>query len=218
MTSSRRRNDRLARQWDRRAATWDVRSRQVERDLLGPARPWVCGRARGATLEVGVGTGANLRHYEPDVTLSAVDLSTAMLTETERTARALGRDVDLRAAGADELPFADATFDAVVMTFVLCSVPDVRTAIAEVLRVLRPGGDLLLADHVRPASFPMTLLVRGVDLASGPLFGEYFARRPLDQLTAIDVELVATRRVGTFVPIEQVHARAPVQAGGLAAG
>ncbi|MGO1510653.1 MAG: class I SAM-dependent methyltransferase [Actinomycetaceae bacterium] len=208
--SSPRRSARLARRWDRRAPTWDSRSAGAERHLLGPPRAWVCGRARGATLEVGVGTGANLRHYGPDVVLTGVDLSAGMLAEAEGAARRTGREIDLRVAGADDLPFDDETFDAVVLTFVLCSVPSVRAALAESLRVLRPGGELLLADHVRSSSWPMALLMRGVDLASGPLFGEYFARRPLDQLEATGAAVVDTQRTKRLTPIESVHARRSV--------
>ena len=150
----------------------------------------------------GVGTGANLAHYGPDVDLTAIDPSARMLEETRRKLSEAGpasrsdrasspgpelslvRPVRLLAADVGDLPFEDGSFDSVVATYVLCCVPDVPLALTEITRVLRPGGQLLLADHVRSTAWPLRLGQRLLDVATVPLQGEHFSRRPRTLLAA----------------------------------
>src|SRR5690606_24206250 len=115
--------------WDRQAATYDRKTAGIERRLLSQSRRWVGTRARGATLEIGVGTGANLPHYPDDVDLTAVDWSTAMLDAARAQAARVHRPVTLRQADGAALPFPAGTFDTVLATFVLCCVPDVRSVL-----------------------------------------------------------------------------------------
>lgn len=171
--------------WESQAATYDRMMDRIERFIFGDGRAWVCSRATGRTLEVAIGTGRNLELFPPDLELSGIDLSPAMLAIARRRAESLGRSVDLREGDAESLPFPDDTFDSVVCTLGLCAVPDVDTAVAEMRRVLRPGGRLLLLDHVRPTSTPLRWLLRSVEAASRrlqPNSGERFLRRPADHL------------------------------------
>lgn len=203
-----RSDDALAGYWDRQAATYDARMSGVERRLFAPSRQWVCARARGTTLDVAVGTGANLRHYPADVVLTGVDWSRAMLGEAGREARRLGRAVDLRRGDAAALPFPARSFDTVVCTYALCCIPDPLGALREAVRALRPGGRLLLADHVAASFWPLRALQHLVDLVTGPLQGEYYTRRPMTALRTLDVEVVATDRLALGT-IERVHALVP---------
>lgn len=191
--------------WQRWAGDYDARTAWVERRFLGPTRPWVCGRAIGKVLEVGVGTGANLPFYDRAVALTAVDLNLEMLQRARTKASSLGRHVDIVEADALDLPFPDATFDAVVATYVLCSVPTVEGALREMLRVLRPGGSLLLADHVASDSGWIRAGQRALELLTGPRLGEYWTRRPLLGLRAMGVSIVTTQRRHVGV-LECVHA------------
>lgn len=126
-------------QWNQRAASYDAMMSRVEQRFLADSRRWIGERAGGATLEVAVGTGANLPYYDDAVTLTGIDWSEAMLAQAARRAAALGRTVDLHRSDAMALPFPDAGFDTVVCTFSFCSFPDERRALAEAARVLRPG-------------------------------------------------------------------------------
>lgn len=133
-----------------RAALYDLVCRGFERKHGRALREPVLAEARGRVLEIGVGTGANLPHYPGTVEeLVVTDPSPGMLRRTRRRADALGRTVTAVEARAESLPFADASFDTVVSTLVLCSVDDQARALSEIRRVLRPGGRFLFAEHVR---------------------------------------------------------------------
>lgn len=112
--------------------------------------------AHGHVLEVGAGTGSNLAHYEPQSveSLTLTDLEPGALV-AQRLRRAHARwagQVATRLQHADlmSLPFSSASFDTVVVTLVLCSVPDQRQAVAEIRRVLKPDGRLVFLEHIRP--------------------------------------------------------------------
>ncbi|WP_203995328.1 class I SAM-dependent methyltransferase [Micromonospora lutea] len=200
------RRERLVRYWDGQAASYDRKVASVERRLLADSRRWVCQRATGSTLEVAVGTGLNLPYYPDDVDLVGVDWSPRMVRVTRQRAVGLGREMTLLPADAAALPFVDGRFDTVVSTFALCCVPDERAALAEFVRVLRPGGSLLLADHVVASNVLLRAVQHLVDLVSVPTQGEHYTRRPLDVVRQLDLTVVASERL-THGAIERVHAR-----------
>jgi ubiquinone/menaquinone biosynthesis C-methylase UbiE len=127
------------------AATYDPLSAGGEKKGIGAARRELLRGARGRVLEIGAGTGLNVEHYPAGTEL--------VLTEPEehmaKRLRARAGSAQVVAAGAGDLPFPDQSFDTVVSTLVLCTVPDVPAALREVRRVLRPGGRLLFLEHVR---------------------------------------------------------------------
>lgn len=102
-------------------------------------------QARGRVLEIGAGTGLNLPHYPPAVAeLTLTEPEEPMARRLERKSGAT-----VVRAGAEDLPFGDESFDTIVSTFVLCTVPDVRGAIAELRRVIAADGQLIFIEHVR---------------------------------------------------------------------
>ncbi|MBW3665774.1 MAG: class I SAM-dependent methyltransferase [Actinobacteria bacterium] len=143
-----RETERVRRIWDRQAERFDRQMGFWERVLFPGDRKWACHQARGDVLEVAVGTGRNLEHYPDDVRVTGVDLSPEMLARARRRAEEVRPDADLREGDAQALPFADDSFDTVVCTYSLCSIPDDRRAVAEMARVLRPGGSVILVEHV----------------------------------------------------------------------
>jgi ubiquinone/menaquinone biosynthesis C-methylase UbiE len=128
--------------------------------MLGDARRRVCSRGRGRTLELAIGTGLNLPFYPQGVRLTGVDLSPAMIAVAEQRSRQLGIDAKLVVGDAHALDFPTDHFDAVVSILFFSSVPSPRQAAAEVLRVLKPGGRLLLLDHVRSPMLAVRLAER----------------------------------------------------------
>ncbi len=171
--------DRRLRQWEKYAPRYDRDIGFFERHQFGGGREWVCSQAEGEVLEVAIGTGRNLPFYPDDVRLTGIDFSPAMLDIARTRAAELGRAVRLQEADAQALPFPDGSFDTVVCTLGLCGVPDDWAAIGEMWRVLRPGGGLLLLDHVgshhRLIRFGQWLL----ELFMVPMIGDYQTRRPL---------------------------------------
>jgi len=133
------------------AATYDFLTGPGEQRLLGPVRAEVVRPAIGRVLEVGVGTGANFPYYQPGVVseLFATDPDPFMLKRAERKAGKLALPINFRLSPAEDLPFPSEAFDTVVVTLVLCSVEDPARALAEIRRVLRPGGILRFIEHVR---------------------------------------------------------------------
>jgi ubiquinone/menaquinone biosynthesis C-methylase UbiE len=166
--------------------------------LFGSGRQWATSLAAGRTLEVAAGTGRNLPHYDQRVSLTAVDLSERMLGHAERRAASLGREVEFRVADAQALPFPDASFDTVVATLALCSIPDDRAGTAEMARVLKPGGRLVLLDHVRSPLAP----VRAVQRALEPLFlrleADHLLREPERRVqeAGLSIEQCARSKLG----------------------
>ena len=134
------------------AATYDRFSAATEKGGLAAHRADLLSAATGRTLEIGGGTGANLRYYGPGVAaLTVTEPHPAMVKRLDRKAAEAGLAVPVTVlrAPAEDLPFEDASFDSVVATLVLCSVDDQPRALRQLRRVLRPGGRLLFLEHVR---------------------------------------------------------------------
>ena len=135
-------SDKARRVWDKTAPTYDRQMAGLERVWFTGGREWIGARARGRVLEVAIGTGRNLPHYPADATVTGLELSPEMLARARRRAADLGRAVTLHEGDAERLPFADASFDTVVCALSLCAIPHPGVAIAEMHRVLIPGGRL----------------------------------------------------------------------------
>lgn len=198
------------RYWDQYAGRYD-RALRHERLLFGDSRDWVCRQAAGDTLEVAVGTGLNLDRYPRDVRLTGVDLSPGMLAVARQRAAAAGIGVRLLEADAQRLPFPGDAFDTVVCTLGLCAVPDLAATVAELWRVLRPDGRLLLLDHVRPDAHPLRWLLGGLQRAQdrvAPGSGERFLRRPLEAVVARGFQVERAERLRAGL-VERLAARKP---------
>jgi len=119
------------------------------RRQMGQYREQLVADLDGRVLEIGCGTGANFGYYTAPATVTATDHSEHMLWRAREAAAAADVPIDVQAADVTRLPFEDGQFDAVVSALVLCSVPHPAAALAEMKRVLRPGGQLRIFEHVR---------------------------------------------------------------------
>jgi ubiquinone/menaquinone biosynthesis C-methylase UbiE len=191
--------------WDKAAPAYDRQIVFLERVWFTGAREWIGERARGRVLEVAVGTGRNLPFYPSEATVSGIELSPIMLAQARRKATELGRTVDLREGDAEHLPYGESSFDTVVCALSLCTIPEPCAAIAEMHRVLVPGGRLLLVDHIGSSWPPVRAaqwLLERVTIATA---GEHFTRRQRPLVVAAGFDIVESERVKAG-SIERIHA------------
>lgn len=111
-------------------------------------RPALLGSLDGDVLEIGPGKGGNLQHYRKSVRWIGLEPNTSRHRQIEEQARRFGRSIRLIGETAEQIELPDASVDAVVGTLVLCSVKDQGQALAEIRRVLRPGGCYVFIEHV----------------------------------------------------------------------
>ncbi|ALV41091.1 hypothetical protein AU252_07950 [Pseudarthrobacter sulfonivorans] len=131
------------------AAMYDTLSASVERRELSPRRARLLSPLAGTVVDVGAGTGANLRHFRHADRVILVEPDPYMRARLRARLGESPVPVEVSDADAEHLPLPDGTADAVVFTLVLCSVPDQRLALLEARRVLKPGGTLAVLEHVR---------------------------------------------------------------------
>lgn len=200
--------ERVRRHYDRSAESYDRLIALAERAFFGGGREWVCSRARGEVLEIAAGTGRNLPFYPREVRLTLAELSPEMLEIARHRVRDLGVEADLRVGDAQNLPFLDSSFDTVVATLALCTIPDDGRAVAEAARVLRPGGRLLLLEHVRSPLLPVRILQRVLDPFTVLLERDHLLREPLRhvQEAGLVVERLERSKWGI---VERLAARKP---------
>ena len=118
--------------------------------LFAPIRERVIGAAEGTVLEIGVGSGLNLPFYRPPVReVLALEPAERLVTMARSAPRGAGLLVSFLEASAEAIPLGDHSVDTIVTTWTLCSIPHADSALAEMRRVLRPGGKLLFAEHGR---------------------------------------------------------------------
>jgi ubiquinone/menaquinone biosynthesis C-methylase UbiE len=175
--------------YDKQAPHYDTVIAVAEWLLFRGGRQWACHQVRDKTLEVGVGTGRNLPFYPPEVHLIGIELSPAMLVRARARADQLDRPADLRQGDAQRLPFRDASFDSVIATLTLCSIPDDVAAVAEMARVLRPGGRLVLLDHVASPVRAVRLTQRLLQPAFLRLAADHLLREPDAAVRALGLEI-----------------------------
>jgi phosphatidylethanolamine/phosphatidyl-N-methylethanolamine N-methyltransferase len=204
MSSKDRNTEIVKRRWNRTARHYDYMMALVERVVVGKWRRLLWSRVESSrVLEVGVGTGNNFPYYPPDAEITAVDFSEEMLKRAKNRATRHKVKVDLRQMDAQNLEFADNTFDTVVATAVFCAIPDPVRGIREVERVCKPGGKVVLLEQDFSANRCSRWLVK----LANPLIarmGSDFRRRPLENLSKsnLKVERVANLWAGLFKLIE----------------
>jgi ubiquinone/menaquinone biosynthesis C-methylase UbiE len=136
--------------WYERMVLPRVLNFAMRQEVLLPFRRRVIADARGAVLELGIGSGLNLALYGPGVSaVTGCDPSAALLRMARERAASAIVPVELIEASAEALPIADASIDTVVTTWTLCTIPDAARALREARRVLKPDGVLLFVEHGR---------------------------------------------------------------------
>jgi ubiquinone/menaquinone biosynthesis C-methylase UbiE len=144
-------------------------SPRMERSGYAERRGQLLAGLEGRVVEVGAGNGLNFGHYPPSVThVLAVEPEPRLREIASRHAARAPVPVEVVDATADRLPARDGAFDAAIASLVLCTVPDQRTALAEMHRVLRPGGELRFFEHVRADAPGLARVQRLLDATIWP--------------------------------------------------
>lgn len=184
--------------YDRVARFYDVINAPMEALGGRKRRSRLLARARGRTLEVGIGTGRNLGLYAPVVELAGIDISPKMLERARAHAATLGRPVMLEVGDAEQLPFATDSFDTVAATCVFCSVDDPIQGLREMRRVVRPDGRVLLLEHVRPRGRLLGWLADRLTPLTRRFMGPEINRRTEEHVQAAGLVIEEVRREGVW--------------------
>lgn len=147
-------------------------------------------------LEVGVGTGKNIAFFPDGVKVTGVDLTQGMLEQARNRAAILKRDATLLLGDAQSLEFPDAVFDTVIATFVFCSVADPVQGLREVSRVVKPGGQVLLLEHVRSAKPILGELMDFLNPALVRVTGANINRRTVDNVRGAGLSIDHVENLG----------------------
>ncbi|HEU4428571.1 MAG TPA: class I SAM-dependent methyltransferase [Myxococcota bacterium] len=186
---------RVQRFYDASAGEYDGWITYYERWMkLADASRALLAHARGDVLEIAVGTGRNFAFYPPGIRLTGIDLSPAMLARATARAKQIGLAADLRIGNAHGLEFPDDCFDTAVVTLALSAIPDCARAAAELHRVLRPGGALLVLDHVRSPIGAVRLIERVIDPVLQRKWAFSLLRDPLDYLEPLGFRIECCER------------------------
>jgi ubiquinone/menaquinone biosynthesis C-methylase UbiE len=194
------------------AAWYDRSMTKIEDAGLREWRADLLADVTGEVLEVGAGTGLNVSHYGPGVTrLVLAEPDQFMRSKLQQRAQLTKVPTEVVASGVDPIEFPDESFDVVVSTLVLCSVPDQDAALAEIRRVLRPGGRLVYLEHVAAIENPKRhRWQRRVEPVWKRVAGNCHMTRTTDQaIPAAGFELVEARResIRQMSPLLRVSTR-----------
>lgn len=177
---------RRAHEAQQRFFAWLMAGMAVRYDqALGDRKRALLGSTEGTVLEIGPGTGTTLSYLPPQVRWIGLEPNEAMHGPLRRQAQRLGRTIELRRGFAHDTGLPDRSVDAVFSSLVLCSVREVERTLAELYRVLRPGGQLIVLEHV---AAPRGTWLRRVQALARPSWVRLFDNCHPDRETAAAIE------------------------------
>jgi len=196
MTINEKMTERTRARYQRIAPIYDRMETMSERRFR-TWRPQVWSLVQGPkVLEVGVGTGKNMSYYPQGLAITAIDLTPGMLERAKTRAQALNLDVDLQLGDVQALDFPDNIFDDVVATCVFCSVPDPVLGLREIARVVKPGGQVLLLEHMRAENPLLGLLMDVLNPVVVRMMGANINRRTVQNVQKSGLQPIRVEDMG----------------------
>ncbi len=197
------------RRYQRNARFYDWMEGGAEKQH-GPWRQQLWSMTNGPkVLEVGVGTGKNIPYYPDGLVITAIDLTPGMLDRAKTRAQELKKSLNLSLGDVQRLDFPDQTFDSVAATFVFCSVPNPVLGLQEIRRVLKPGGTLLLLEHMRSEKLVVGKIMDWLNPMVVWMMGANINRRTVDNVRRSGLEIVQVEDLGGGGIFKRIIARRP---------
>jgi len=180
--------------YDRISPIYDLMEAPVELFLFKKWRRALLSDLHGSVLEVGTGTGKNLEYYPKDCKVTAIDISPKMLKHAKK--RMVGMDnISLQVMDAELLAFADNSFDYVITTFVLCSIPNPVAALREMRRVCKPDGLVINLEHMRSSNRMLTFLENVLNPISVFFMGVNLNRKTVENIKKAGLSVVEEKHL-----------------------
>jgi ubiquinone/menaquinone biosynthesis C-methylase UbiE len=197
------------RRYQRNARFYDLMGNGMEKQH-GPWREELWNRVSGPkVLEVGVGTGRNMPYYPDGVDITAIDLTPGMLERARVRAQELTKSIQLKLGDVQRLEYPDQTFDSVVATCVFCSVPNPVLGLQEIRRVLKPGGTVLLLEHMRSDNPAIGKLMDWLNPIVVRMMGANINRRTVENVAKAGLRIERVENVGGTGIIKLIFAARP---------
>ena len=202
--------EKTRRTYQRNSRFYDRMETGAER-FFAPWRKQLWTLVKGTkVLEVGVGTGKNLPYYPDNIEIKAMDLTPGMLERAQQRAQELRKSVDLCLGDVQHLDFPDSSFDTVAATFVFCSVPNPVLGLQEIGRVLKPGGRLLLLEHVRSEKPVLGKVMDWLNPLIVRIMGANINRRTVEAVRQAGFEIDKIENLGGEI-VKLIIARRPLE-------
>jgi ubiquinone/menaquinone biosynthesis C-methylase UbiE len=184
-------DDKTRQRYDRLAPFYDALEGALEGLFFKKWRQTLWSQVKGPDiLEVGVGTGKNFPYYPVNSRLTAIDFSPKMLERAKSKKQRKNIPVDLDLQDVEFLPYADNSFDTVVATFVFCSVPHPKKGLLELYRVCKPGGQVLLLEHVLSSNKVMAMMMNLMNPVIKSIFGANINRQTVKNVQSCPFQQV----------------------------
>jgi len=174
--------------------------------MFKPWRKKLLAKAKGRILEIGVGTGKNFPHYPLGACITGIDIAERMLVIARKKASELGLSFDLSEGDVQSLDFPDHSFDAVVATFVFCSVPDPVQGLRELRRVVKPSGQILLLEHVRIDRPIIGWMMDRLNPLIVRIMGANINRRTLENVEKAGLRIESVEHLGLMKMVKMISA------------
>ncbi len=198
------------RRYDRIAGIYDYMEGIIERLFYSDWREDVWSQVEGKRiLDVGAGTGKNIPYYPESAQVTAIDISERMLNKARRRAQESEKRIEIHQMDAQNMQFKDDSFDSAVATFVFCSVPDAVMGLEEIQRVVRPGGRVVLLEHMRSKIPWLASFMDLLDPVMVRLMGPHINRRTVENLRKTRLEIEHVEELDSLGIFKRIETRVP---------